>query len=169
MIQPHELLATDEPEDLGPLSMQELRSVRERLQEVEFGYSYARRVVQGRLDAVLALLEAVDGGTDTIAELSAAMAGHIKGPGMPRPPQALLPPDWADDLLEDLDATLPIDDLGHLAEMERTELVDVAGRISTIERDLSETRAKLHTRIERVQAELISRYREGAGVDDLLS
>ena len=88
---------------------------------------------------------------------------------MPRPPQALLPPDWADDLLEDLDATLPIDDLSHLAEMDRSQLVDVAGRISNIERDLSATRSKLHTRIDRIQSELISRYRGGAGVEDLLS
>jgi hypothetical protein len=47
--------------------------------------------------------------------------------------------------------------------------VEAAERISAIEKDLSRTRSQLHTRIERIQGELIARYRGGAGVEDLLS
>lgn len=168
MIQPEALLASSEPEDLAPLSMAELRSIREELQEVEFGYSYARRVVQGRLDVVLGLLDH-EQSPRTIDELSEALAGHIKGPGLPRPTQGIQPPDWADELLGDLDKALSVDSLGHLSDMDRGELAKVAEQISAIERELSDTRAKLHTRIGRVQQEVISRYRDGAGVDDLLS
>jgi hypothetical protein len=169
MIQPEAVLANDEPEDLAPLDMAELRSIRERLQEVELGYSYARRVVQGRLDVVLGILELHDRHEDPIAELSEAMASHIQGPGLPRPTQGLLPPDWADELLVELERTVPVDQLAELADKDPAELVETAERISAIERDLSQTRSGLHTRIERIQAELIARYRRGAGVDDLLS
>jgi hypothetical protein len=169
MIQPEELLAEQEPEDLSPLSMAELRAIRERLQEVEFGYSYARRVVQGRLDLVLGMLHSSEDGGDPISGLSEAMAGHLKGPGLPRPTKGLLPPDWADDLLEDLNRTLPPDELGNLAAIPTPALVEAAERISAIEKDLSRTRSQLHTRIERIQGELIARYRGGAGVEDLLS
>lgn len=168
MIQPETLLATSEPEDLAPLSMAELRSIRENLQEVELGYSYARRVVQGRLDVVLGLLEH-EQSPSTIAELSEALAGHIQGPGLPRPTQGIQPPGWADDLLGELDRTLPVESLGKMSDMDRGELAGIAESISAIERELSETRATLHSRIGRVQQEMISRYRDGAGVDDLLS
>ncbi|MGI9579178.1 MAG: hypothetical protein ACR2OH_13335 [Microthrixaceae bacterium] len=168
MIQPDALLPTSEPEDLAPLSMEELRSIREGLQEVEFGYSYARRVVQGRLDVVLGLLDH-DQESSTLSEISEAMSAHIKGPGLPRPTQGLLPPDWADDLLDELNMTISLDELGHLTDMDRGELAQVAERIAGIERELSQIRSQLHARIGRVQQEVIARYREGAGVEDLLS
>lgn len=169
MIQPERLLAEQEPDDLSALSMAELRAIRERLQEVEFGYSYARRVVQGRLDLVLGMLHSSEDGRDPIVELSEAMAGHLKGPGLPRPTKGLLPPDWADDLLEGLNRTLSLEDLGNLAAIDMQALAEIADRISAIEKDLSQTRSQLHSRIERIQGELIARYREGAGVEDLLS
>ena len=169
MIKPEELLAEPEPDDLSPLSMADLRAIRERLQEVEFGYSYARRVMQGRLDLVLGMLHSSEDGGDRIIELSGAMAAHLKGPGLPRPTKGLLPPDWADDLLDDLNGTLPLDELGDLTAIDTPALADVADRISAIEKQLSQTRAQLHARIERIQGELIARYREGAGVEDLLN
>ena len=56
-IQPEEVISEHEPEDLASLEMPVLREWRERLQEVEYGFSYARRVTQGRLDTLMAELE----------------------------------------------------------------------------------------------------------------
>ncbi len=172
MIEPDSLIDNPEPQDLGQLEMSNLRSAREQLQEVEYGYSYARRVVQGRLDTVLGVLEHKnqgDQGSDPILEMPETLGNRIKGPGLPRPTRGLEPPEWADDLLTELNDAVSLEDLSNLADMDTDVLADLAETISGIERQLSETRSGLHMRIERVQAELISRYRQGAGVEDLLT
>lgn len=41
--------------------------------------------------------------------------------------------------------------------------------MGALERRLSDSRRDLHRRIDRIQDELVGRYRSGASVDDLLS
>ncbi|MFG0258709.1 MAG: hypothetical protein ACF8LK_00030 [Phycisphaerales bacterium JB041] len=94
-IQPEEVIAEHEPDDLATLDMPELRAWRERLQQVEYGFSYARRVTQGRLDTLMAELErrrAGDTDTDVVGAMPAALGNHISGPGLPRPTRDLEPP-----------------------------------------------------------------------------
>ena len=166
------LLSELESEDLTLLSMRELRAHRERLQEVEYGYSYARRVVQGRLDTLLGELDrrgtAMED-VDIVEVLPETLSQKIKGPGLPRPTRELEPPDWADELLEELDSVVHPSDLARLHDLDVVELTDLAERVSGIESGLSESRTALHRRIDRLQGELISRYRHGASVDDLLT
>ncbi len=168
---PQSFASEPEPADLGILSMAELRSHRERLQEIEYGYSYARRVVQGRLDTLLSTLDRRGTGmadVDLVEVLPEALSHKIKGPGLPRPTRDLEPPEWADELLGELDDVVHPSDLAHLHDMDVEALTDMAERVSRIEHDLSESRNELHKRIDRVQGELISRYRQGASVEDLL-
>jgi len=170
-IQPEEVISEHEPEDLASLEMPVLREWRERLQEVEYGFSYARRVTQGRLDTLMAELERRRSGdvdTDVVGSMPSALGNHISGPGLPRPTRDLEPPEWADDLVAELDDFIGPSKMGSLHEVDLDTLTRAAQRTSELEHDISEARAALHKRIDRVQAELISRYREGAGVDDLL-
>lgn len=171
-IQPEEVIAEHEPDDLATLDMPELRAWRERLQQVEYGFSYARRVTQGRLDTLMAELErrrAGDTDTDVVGAMPAALGNHISGPGLPRPTRDLEPPEWADRLVEELDDFIGPSQLGALHEVDLETLTDAAQRTSELENEISGARTKLHERIDRVQAELISRYRDGAAVDDLLA
>ncbi|MFV0317995.1 MAG: hypothetical protein ACK5O2_13675 [Microthrixaceae bacterium] len=171
-IQPEEVIADKEPDDLTTLDMPALRSWREHLQEVEYGFSYARRVTQGRLDTIIAELErrnAGDTDTDVVDAMPEALGNHISGPGLPRPTRDLEPPDWADSLVAELDEFIGPAQMGALHEVDVATLTTAARRTSTLEHEISEARASLHGRIDRVQAELIERYRDGAAVDDLLN
>lgn len=170
-IQLDELITISEPADLSACALAELRSIRDHLQDVENGLSYARRIVQGRLDTLTLELEsrrdAPDG--DLIERLSGALAGNSRGPGLPRPPRDLEPPAWADGLLLDLDQILPLAQLAELDRLEESELLTAIVRIGDFERELSAMRSEAHRRIDRVQDELVGRYRDGAAVDDLLT
>jgi len=166
-----DLITITEPADLAGCSMADLRVIRDHYQDVEHGLSYARRIVQGRLDTLTVELErrrddAPD--ADLLGRLPEALAAHTRGPGLPRPVRDLEPPAWADDLLVELDEILPPSRLGELTELGESELSDAAARIGGLERQLSGMRSELHRRIDRIQDELVGRYRDGAAVDDLL-
>ena len=88
---------------------------------------------------------------------------------MPRPVRDLEPPAWADSLTAPLDGAISPAKLGDMASMSDAELSEAAGKIGEIERELSEARREIHRRIDRVQDELVGRYRSGATVDDLLA
>jgi hypothetical protein len=167
-----ELITFEEPADPAGCSLPDLRMLRDGYQEVENGLSYARRIVQGRLDIVSVELERRaerDPDTDLVHRLPSALAAHTRGPGSPRPPQDLEPPAWADEIVAELDGVLTPAQLGHLSEVDDADLLAAAERIGAQERELSEARRELHARIDRIQDELIGRYRAGASVDDLLS
>lgn len=169
-IELEELITITEPSDLSQCSLAELRVVRDHYQDVENGLSYARRIVQGRLDTVSVELERRGGsGTgDLIERLPDALAAHTRGPGLPRPIRDLEPPEWADTLLVELDEVLSPSQLADIAELDDTDLATAAARIGDVERDLSSMRHEVHRRIDWVQDELVGRYRSGATVDDLL-
>lgn len=172
-VTPEDLIKVDEPEDLGACSMAELRAFRDACGEVENGLSYARRLVQGRLDTILAELSrrAGDdpGGTDLIELLPVVLSVNVRGPGLPRPTREIDPPEWTDDLLVELDEALGPARLAVLEELPDAELSGAVERIAVLEGEISEARSALHDRIDRIQEELIGRYRAGASVDDLLS
>jgi hypothetical protein len=172
-VNPEDLIRTNEPDDLSALPMAELRAFRNAFQEVESGFSYARRVVQGRLDTVMAELDRRVGGDtselDLIRILPKVLAANVRGPGLPRPTRDIDPPEWADDLLVELDEALTPRQLADIEDFGEGELTAAAERIAALERDISEARTRLHRRIDRLQEELIGRYREGASVDDLLA
>jgi hypothetical protein len=167
-----DLISFTEPDDLASCTLPELRGMRDGYQAVENGISYARRMVQGRLDTLSVELErraSDEAPADLLSRLPAALAAHTRGPGLPRPPQDLEPPEWADDLIAELDALLTPAQLERLGALDDAELVRSAESIGGLERELSEARRDLHVRIDRIQEELIGRYRSGAPVDDLLA
>lgn len=165
-----ELINITEPEDLGACSLGDLRTVRDHYQEIENGLSYARRIVQGRLDTVAVELERrrEGAGDDLIQRLPDALAAHTRGPGLPRRMPDLEPPAWADDLLAGADGALAPARLARLTELDEAELDAAAAALGGLERELSAARHDVHRRIDRVQDELVGRYRSGAPVDDLL-
>jgi hypothetical protein len=165
-----ELITITEPADLATCSLADLRAVRDHYQEVENGLSYARRIVQGRLDTVAVELERRRDGAaaDLIERLPDALAAHTRGPGLPRRMPDLEPPAWADELLVGADGVMAPSSLARLGDLDESELDAAAAAFGTVERELSAARTEVHRRIDRVQDELVGRYRSGAPVDDLL-
>lgn len=161
-----------EPADLSALDLGELRALRNRLDTIENGLSYARRMIQGRLDTLGAEVDRRrgDGRDDPglVSRLTGVLAEHTRGSGLPRPPAELEPPEWAHRIIEEADQYLTPAQLADLDSMGDEELAASIADIAEMERVLSTERRALHGRIDRVQEELIARYRAGASVDDLL-
>lgn len=161
-----------EPEDLSTLELAELRELRARLDEVENGLSYARRMVQGRLDTLGIEVDRRRLGGEkpnqVMSRLPRALADRTRPQGTPRPPSDLEPPDWADEILAEVDEYLTPNEMADLPSIGEVELSTAVERIASVERALSETRRHVHERIDRIQEELVDRYRSGASVDDLL-
>ena len=166
-----QLITFEEPGELAGCSLAELRAVREDYQAVENGLSYARRIVQGRLDTVAVELERradQDPDTDLVHRLPAALASHTRGPGLPRPGQDLDPPSWAAAIVAEADKLLGPSMLADLASVPENDLLAAMGALAELERDVSTARREVHARMDRVQDEIVARYQAGASVDDLL-
>lgn len=162
-----------QPTDLAALELAELRELRTRLEEVENGLSYARRMVQGRLDTLAIELDRRRIGDDEgdarmVSRLAGALADRTRASGMPRPPMELEPPEWADQIVMEVDEYLSPLQKADLPSIGDDDLSEAIRRIAEVERAISEHRHGVHARIDRIQEELVGRYRSGASVDDLL-
>ncbi|NLA34398.1 MAG: hypothetical protein GX868_01775 [Actinobacteria bacterium] len=153
----------------------ELRALRDRLTEIEGGLSYGRRMVQGRLDIVLAEFHSrVQGRSDSTAEmldrLPGVLAAQTRAGGVPRQIVDSDLPSFADEITAGLDALVNAVELARLHEYDIDSLDAVAQKLNGYERTISVRRSEVHRLIDDVQEEIIGRYRSGAAsVDDLLT
>lgn len=156
-------------------SLEEVRAMRAECQEAETAVSFLRRIAQGRLDLVHACL---DRSEDTPVDLD-AIVEHLPaiiGSGPPRPagfgrlPSQMSPDMEHEGLTEEIDAVIDADRIAALPDLGRDELQAMADQLSTIEARISEERRALHERIDKLQAEIVSRYKSGeASIDGLLA
>ncbi|MBW3658093.1 MAG: aerial mycelium formation protein [Actinobacteria bacterium] len=162
--------------DLELRSTDEIRRMRDECEEEESGISYARRVLQGKLDIVRA--EAIrrrDAGSATAASvldgLPGILGGDETGAGVPatRVTRFLVPPAvqhhrrGVDQLADDAI-------LAKLRDRSDEDLAALAERMATKERELSSLRRLLLDRVDALQAELTRRYKTGAAsVSELLT
>jgi hypothetical protein len=171
-----DLLERVDPDALEELSTAELRTLRRACEDTEEAVSYARRLLQGRLDILRAeLLRRQDQGDGEAAPLIDALpsilaSDHVAtATGNVRSTRVRVPP-AADDYAERLDA---IADEGELTASDDTtldELQRIVARFSDEERTLSSARRELFTRIDGLRAELAARYKDGrADVSELLA
>ncbi len=158
------------PTELDPmsLSLAELRAMRTDLQNDDDAVSYARRLVQVRIDMVAAEQRSRAQGTDIDDELVAILGTQLSG-GAPRPPRP------ANDFshhphaveLDQLCARFGATDIGGLTDDELSEFSEL---LVAFERARSAERRELFGRIDALSAELVRRYRDGeASVDGLLA
>lgn len=176
------LLRDDYLADLGQRPVTELRSMRRECEGAESAVSFARRVLQGRLDIVDDELQrrrdGIAGSADElhrlVEELPRILAddGHARpaGTGPASRPVDLTPDVTAPELLDAIEAAAGIGIMTSLSELSETEVDEVAARLRELERTFSATRRDLHQRIDAVKGELSSRYERGeVSVDALLS
>ena len=173
------LAALLQPEYLSGLSslpIQEIRIRRDHASEIEVGLSYVRRLIQGRLDIVLAELsgrERGDSGGDVhglVERLPEILGNRVRAPGTGRLSTLMAPADSELSDVARLDAILDADALARLPERSEAELRAVADALAEFEHEVSAGRHSVHHVIDRLQEELVRRYKSGeANVDTLLS
>jgi RsiG-like len=153
-----------------------LRSHRHEADEVETGLSYVRRMIQGRLDIVLAeRRRRQEGGasrdvTELIDQLPSILGDHVHAPGLGRLPALMGPGDLDGSLESRLDAVMPASQLSRLSDLGDSELSSAADGLEDLERDVSTQRRVVFEVVDRLQKEIVRRYRTGeASVDTLLS
>lgn len=170
------LLQPEYLSDLSSLPIQEIRSRRDHASEVEVGLSYVRRLIQGRLDIVLAELNARErgvsgGGVHGLVErLPEILGNRVRAPGTGRLPTLMAPADSELSEVARLDDILDADALASLPERNEAELGAIVDALAEFEREVSAGRRSVHDVIDRLQEELVRRYKSGeANVDTLLS
>jgi hypothetical protein len=170
------LLGRDYLDGIEDRSIDEVRQCRAQLDEAEVAVSYIRRMVQGRLDIVVAEHERRRTGkparlvSDLVNDLPGILSEGGRGGGPGRLTTFIDPGTGADQsLLDELDHIADATALNSLADATDQELEGLRGSLETLERQVSERRRTLHERLDAIHGELVRRYRSGeADVDTLL-
>lgn len=155
----------------------DVRARRDEATEVETGLSYMRRMVQGRLDILLAEQQRrrqggdVEDVGDLVARLPTILGDHVHAPGLGRLPTLLAPGDVdraADEVA--IEAILPSARLASLSDLPDDEIDQASHGLDDLERTISSQRREVFDVLDRLQREIVRRYRTGeASVDNLLS
>lgn len=162
---------------LADRSLDDIRAMRAECQAAETAVSFLRRLAQGRLDIIHACLDRREAGASA-QDLTALVdeLPTIIGAGPPRPagpgrlPVRMAPEMEDEELASELDEVLDAGRIGELPTMAEAELRDVAEQLAAMETLISHRRRALHEQIDRLQAEIVNRYKSGeASVDGLLA
>ncbi|MHB8670056.1 MAG: RsiG family protein [Acidimicrobiales bacterium] len=162
--------------DLSARPIEEIRELRAQCQRAEVRLSFLRRLIQGRLDIVASDLarRAEGGAAPDLAGLVKSLPGILAdaarqpGSGPGRLPTYLAPGDMGE-LTAELDAIVDPRTLATLADQDKNHVRNLAERLSSREREVSDERRRLHDHIDVLQAELTRRYKTGqASVETLL-
>jgi hypothetical protein len=166
--------------DLAALPLTEIRSRRTRCQDAEELLSLERRLVQGRLDIIQAELYRRAGGgsesdvaslVESLPDILVERGDRHLGPGRLTSLEAENPELGADfeAFSDSLDNVIDGGRLSKLGKEDEAALRSIADQLDEIEREVSGNRHKLHGHIDRLQEEVVRRYKSGdANVDSLL-
>ena len=169
---PQQLLPEALLAELATLPTAELRTRRAACEEAEEGVSYARRLLQGRLDLLRAELVGRDehGAAHVLAALPSILAGdRSHGDPMKARATRLRVPPSADAHAEALDAIADEATLLDPRPLSLDELSDLVAALNEHERQLSTLRHALFQRIDALRDELAARYKDGrADIKELL-
>lgn len=156
--------------DLGSLSTDEIRKRRWECDTVEAEVSYARRLLQGRVDILSHELERrARGGEPKVDELREKLP-HILAPPRPsvdrdscgsgRHNRVVEPPD-PEQQRRDVDQMASTTTLAHLSEKTTKEIDAIVERLAAAEADASEKRKKVQEVLDALTGELVRRYKQG--------
>jgi hypothetical protein len=169
-----ELLSGEYVRDLPALPMAEVRSRRDACQEAAEELSYLRRLVQGRLDIVLAHVEAREGGRTVdlahlVEQLPEILAEGTRTGGLGRLPTSFGPADSDGWIAAELDAVADAKRIGTLNDLSDDQVRSIATGLAELERKVSDQRRRLFDVADALQEEIVRRYKSGqASVDSLL-
>lgn len=160
------VLSPEYLEGLGDWPVEELRERRAECQRLEDAASYLRRLVQGRLDVIALAVqarangdEAVDVGS-IVGGLASALADESGPRGVGgRLLADQLDPDqerWAEARVAAAGGGISID---RTADLPLADLQRLRDQLDALEQQVSGERRRLHDVLDRLQSELVQRYK----------
>jgi len=161
---------------LADLPIDDIRHMRSECEAAETAVSFLRRMAQGRLDLIHAYLDRrsrseINDMRAFVEDLPLIIAaGPPPKTGPARLAGTRFPDAHPEDLATELDAVLGAKKMSELESLDDDELNEIADELADMEARISSQRRALHEQIDRIQAEIVSRYKTGrATVDGLLS
>lgn len=163
---------------LETLPIAEIRARRGFCQAVETDLSFARRMVQGRLDIIHAEIEGRSSGgaaSDAGALVEGLKDGtilsdQVRPPGLGRLLSTMGPSEEVDEFVREIEEVADDPALANLPELSDDVLGKLADRLAVLERSFSDRRRQVFDRIDVFQGEIIRRYKSGsADPDELLA
>lgn len=168
------VLAADFLADLPAWDTGRVRRERQACEREEAAVSYARRVLQGRLDLLRAELERRTLGGDVLAPVLEDLpvllaADHTPSDPLKARAMSVAVPPSAEALEAEIDAIIDRSGLADLASHDPDQLAELIDRLAAHEHQLSQVRRRLFIHIDVLRDELVARYKDGrAAVGDLL-
>ena len=156
-------------------TLDEVRAIRDDLAALETGLSYLRRVVQARLDIVFAERSQRESGESAgaaglVEKLPEILGSNLRSSGNGRLNTSFIPTRVPEDLDRRLEAILPASRVGVLSDLSADELTGAAQSLADLELLVSSERRQVFDVIDRLQDEIVRRYRTGeATVETLLA
>jgi hypothetical protein len=161
-------------EGISALPIDEVRLRRRQASELEADVSYLRRLVQVRLDILLDESRRRDSGASSdlsslVRRLPEILGESVHGPGGGRLPMPLVPPEAEAERVRRQELIVDAEQLATLPELDDADLQSKLRALAMLEQDVSAERRAIHGVIDRLQEELVRRYKTGeATVEGLL-
>ncbi len=170
------LLADEYLKGLEEMPVAEVRHRRDACDVAEDALSYLRRCVQVKLDIVLADLERRAGGLEgrDLGQVVEQLPEILSDGGRSAQSRGRLRRNIGPDvnyrkLTAELDRIIDVDTSSGLLGMSDQQVRDIADALHDLERRVSIRRTALQTRIDTLQAEIVTRYKSGdAHPEDVL-
>ncbi len=163
------LLADAYLKGLEEMSVAEVRERRDECDGVEDSLSVLRRLVQGKLDIVLADLERRAGGfaggalAQVVEQLPTILSeGGRSSNGRGRLRRNIAPDVNFRQLTAELDRIMDVDASAGLLGLGEQEVRNIAEALHDLEQKVSIRRTAVQDRIDNLQAEIVNRYKSGA-------
>lgn len=151
-------------DNLQAIPIEELRRKKSECEALEMEVSYARRLIQGKLDILRYGAERLAGGdavgvTEMVGDLPGILSEGAGG-SSPRLSRMLTPAN-ADNQRREVERLTSTADLTRLEELTAPELEQILAQLDAAEKEASLRRRRVQSIMDQLTAELIRRYREG--------
>jgi len=158
--------------NLSACTTDEVRRRKAEASAEEAALSYARRILQGKIDLLMAELASRRGGashelSDTVSDIAQALEPKRRREFRGRFPAFVEPPD--SEVVRHVEQIAADPVFTFLEQTSEDELAWIAGRLKDEERRISDLRSRVHAQIDALEAELVRRYASGeASVEEVL-
>ncbi|SHE52965.1 hypothetical protein SAMN05444320_101335 [Streptoalloteichus hindustanus] len=166
------VLAPGYTEGVERRSLGDVRALRDEAAQEETDLSYLRRLLHARIDIVRAeQRRRVEGGASSVVEqLAGILAVNAVGPATGSGRYQTMEPSRAEAHRRHVEALVSDVDLSDVTALSDGKLEDALRAYTAEEESVSQRRREVQVVVDRLNAEIARRYREGqASVDELLA